>query len=438
MMWSRLVTGAFSEVGRTAPYLAAYWARSRADIAAALKRFHLGFPGPIAWGPLKAASPRAPSLTPGGETQSAMALTDSGWPGAALLTIDRDGIVLDADGEAAALFGAPVTGRALADLCPPDHRAALTHILNDTAARTLDMTSLAEAHDASGTGAPSRRFELRFAALHGAARAVLAIDRTDDARALDKAQAEARLNLDLLADLSHEMRTPLNAVIGFADAMRNETFGPIGAPKYREYADHIAMSGGHLKDLVSSILDLAKLEAAGGEADHRREMTDLGALARNCAAMLSAPAHEAGLTLDVDIDSDLPLSYLNARGVRQIMINLLTNAVKFTSDGGVAVSARRLGDAVSEKDVIEIVVADTGIGMSAEELTRLGARFTSVHGKGVRGTGGAGLGLALAFALAETEGGGLSLASAPGEGVTARLRLPVRAAPARPAAAARP
>ncbi|GAB4518174.1 MAG: hypothetical protein Kow00133_03010 [Amphiplicatus sp.] len=240
----------------------------------------------------------------------------------------------------------------------------------------------------------------------------------------EAARREAKERADLLADLSHEMRTPLNAVIGFAEAMSEETYGPLGHAKYAEYARHIRASGGHLLDLVSSILDLAKIEA--DRFSLKRERTDIAALVQECAGMVRLSAERAGLALNVEIEEDLPESFLHPRAVRQILLNLLSNAVKFASDGGVTLKAARDGEE------IVLVVRDTGVGMSQAELAKLGARFTAAHGDGVRGAKGAGLGLALAFALAELHGGSMTLASAPGEGVTAAVRLPI-AAPAAPA-----
>ncbi|MEX0643793.1 MAG: HAMP domain-containing sensor histidine kinase, partial [Parvularculaceae bacterium] len=252
---------------------------------------------------------------------------------------------------------------------------------------------------------------------------------TEETRALreeaDAARREAKERADLLADLSHEMRTPLNAVIGFADAMKEETFGPLGHPKYGEYARHIRTSGGHLLDLVSSILDLAKIEA--DRFALKREIVDAGDLARECAGIIRLSAENAGLKLIVRIADELPEAALDARAVRQILLNLLSNAVKFTSDGEVSIDVRARGE-----DIV-FTVADTGVGMSEAELSRLGARFTSASGDGVRGVKGNGLGLALAFALAELHGGSMKLESAPGEGMRATVKLPIRepAAPVR-------
>jgi len=225
-----------------------------------------------------------------------------------------------------------------------------------------------------------------------------------------------------VADLSHEMRTPLNAVIGFADAMVGETYGPLGHPKYAEYAEIIRASGRHLLDLVNLMLDRARLEA--GRYPLKRETVDIAALARECAALMRIEAEEAGLRIAVTIGEPLPEAALDPRALRQVLINLLANAVKFTSDGEIALHVRAEGD-----DLV-VVVADTGVGMAAEELQRLGARFAK-GADGVRGARGTGLGLAVAHALVELHGGRLSFASAPGEGLRAEARFPI-VKPARP------
>ncbi|MBY0422775.1 MAG: HAMP domain-containing histidine kinase, partial [Parvularculaceae bacterium] len=184
-------------------------------------------------------------------------------------------------------------------------------------------------------------------------------------RELAAAREEAKAATDLLADLSHEMRTPLNAVIGFSGAMTAEVFGPLGHQRYQEYAEHIRASGAHLLDLVNSILELSRIEADRFQL--KRETVNVGSIALECVGMVRLSAEQAGLRLLTAIEDGMPETFLNARAVRQILLNLLTNAVKFTSDGEIAVSARRIGDA------IEIVVRDTGVGMSAKDLARLGA-----------------------------------------------------------------
>ncbi len=257
---------------------------------------------------------------------------------------------------------------------------------------------------------------------------VLVIDRTAEAtetaslrKIAEKSRADAQMTAQRLADLSHEMKTPLTAVIGFAEAIETEAFGPINHEKYPAYAGHIKTAGGHLLDLVTSILDMARLDA--DRLSLRFVETAPAPLATDCAAMVSGAVKEAGLTLSVTTQEDLPLSRLDTRAVRQILLNLLSNAVKFTSDGGVSLSLDREGEE------IVFTVADTGIGMSMAELEKLGPRFTDAQGTGVRGADGAGIGLSLAIRLARLHGGDIDFVSAPGEGLQARVRLPIAGPP---------
>lgn len=304
------------------------------------------------------------------------------------------------------------------------------------AGRTDRFAALFDAGDqamvaAAVAAAAPRRLEARMRRPGGGeGRAELIFERRDDdfwtVLIIERKPAEARLpataasaadGAAMLADLSHEMRTPLNAVIGFAETIERETFGPIGHPNYAQYAEHIRMAGRHLLDLVNVVLDLSRVEADR----YRLTRVDLdpGAVARECAGMMSQSAEAAGLRLKVDVAEGLPSCRLDARALRQILINLLSNAIKFTSDGEISLSvAARDGEIV-------FVVKDDGVGMSAEALDKIGARFTSAQGAGVRGQGGSGLGLSLAISLAELHGGAIDLASAPGEGLRAEVRLPV-------------
>lgn len=222
----------------------------------------------------------------------------------------------------------------------------------------------------------------------------------------------------LLADVSHDLKTPLNAIIGFAGAMREETFGPLGHEKYREYADLIHASGLHLGDLIASILDRARLDA--GQSPLSPALCAPAAIARHCADMVRGQVERAGLTFRVDIADDLPDAMIDATAVKRILTNLLSNAIKFTAEGEVALAV------TAHNGEIAFAVSDTGVGMSQVALARMGERFTDLHKTGVRGAAGTGLGLSLAFALAKLHGGALSFTSARGEGTVATLALPVR------------
>lgn len=342
-----------------------------------------------------------------------------GGPGAAVVAVDAEGRVAALSGEAGALSeraAAEILGAPFLALFAEADRASVAAALGEGAGRLA-----AALRRADGGLTP---VELCFRRRDNGENTVLILDApgrstgeklSAAARAM---RAEARERADLLADLSHEMKTPLNAVIGFAEAMAGETFGPLGHKKYAEYADYIRASGGHLLDLVTSILDLARIES--DRFTLHPEMIDLGRLAEECAGIVRLAAERAGLKLTTRIAADIPESWLDPRAMRQIVINLLSNAVKFTSDGEILLSVDRAGEH------IVLTVTDTGVGMSKDELDQLGARFTAAQVDGVRGAKGAGLGLALAFALAELHEGSLDIASAPGEGVTATLRLPVR------------
>ncbi|MGF1545384.1 MAG: sensor histidine kinase [Parvularculaceae bacterium] len=240
---------------------------------------------------------------------------------------------------------------------------------------------------------------------YGGATAVL-IDRTADA------EMRARL-----ADLSHEMKTPLNAVIGFADAIGLEAFGPVGHTRYGEYAGHIGAAGRHLLTLLETQFEAAR--AVDAPRSLAPVWRDPRVVARESAEMARIAAEKAGLDLTFDATRAPDACRFDPLAVRQVLLNLLANAVKFTSDGEVRLEVMRSGD-----DVV-FAVSDTGVGMAPDELAQLGPRYTAAQGDGVRGAGGTGLGLSLAFDLARRSGGELTIDAAPGEGARARLRLPI-------------
>ncbi len=342
-----------------------------------------------------------------------------------VLALDGAGAVISASHGAEALVGAEggLAGRALADFVAREDRAVLKDAM--TRARAAEKGAPAErvCLRLIRPGQPALFAEISLAR-RGAGLTALIRDRGAELAAArtERASAEAEpaqgVSPELLADLSHELKTPLNAILGFADAMEQESFGPLGHDKYREYAGHIRSSGGHLADLIAAILDRAKLDA--GRYQLAPALAEPGPLAKSCAEMIRGEAEKAGLTLHVDIAEDLPETMLDGRAVKQILINLLSNAVKFTAAG-------EIGLKVFAKDgVLTFEVSDTGVGMSQMALARLGERFTGLHKSGVRGAAGSGLGLSLAFSLAKLHGGALELASAPGEGTVGTLSLPIR------------
>jgi cell cycle sensor histidine kinase DivJ len=236
--------------------------------------------------------------------------------------------------------------------------------------------------------------------------------------ARDAALAASRAKSRFLANMSHELRTPLNAIIGFSEVTMREMFGPV-TPRYQEYARLIHESGQHLLDLINSVLDMSKIEA--GKFELSEELFQLEDVAQSAVRFLKIPAERAGVALRLDIAPQARLVFADRRAIKQILVNLLSNGVKYTPPGGeVRVSARVAHG-------IEIEVRDTGTGISKPDLERLGKPFEQVENAAVRAKEGTGLGLALVKSLAQMHGGEAVLQSALGEGTVVTVRLPYAA-----------
>jgi PAS domain S-box-containing protein len=233
--------------------------------------------------------------------------------------------------------------------------------------------------------------------------------------AQERAEAASRAKSTFLANMSHELRTPLNAVIGFSDVMKQKLFGPLNA-RYHEYAHLIHDSGQHLLDLVSDLLDMAKIEA--GKFVLSPEQIDLTNSIRDCVHLVQIRAKEKGVTVTTRLPKTGLSLVADRTALRQILINLLSNAVKFTPTGGkVVVTAKAAGN-----DVF-IEVRDTGIGIPATALARLGRPFEQVTTDPTLARGGTGLGLALVHALVARHGGTVRIDSKEGFGTTVSIRL---------------
>lgn len=263
----------------------------------------------------------------------------------------------------------------------------------------------------------------RYAGL-GTALAVLqmAADRSAArARELERAHSRAeeanRAKSLFLANMSHELRTPLNAIIGFSDLMKNRIFGQLGSDQYDQYAQDINTSGHHLLELIDGILDLSKVEA--GKLDPVFEPVDVGELLGECLRYFTVAGAEAGVSLEIDIP-ELPVCITaDRRMLRQVLLNLISNALKFTEAGGqVTVSVMvRDGAAV-------IRVNDTGIGIAPEDMSKVMEPFGQVEGGLNRRFDGTGLGLPLSEALVTVLEGSLSIESTVGVGTAVTISLP--------------
>lgn len=239
--------------------------------------------------------------------------------------------------------------------------------------------------------------------------------------ALQKLKSADGAKSDFLANMSHEMRTPLNAIIGFSGMMRAEALGPIGSPKYAEYANDIHESGAHLLALITDVLDVSKIEA--GQGGVLVAEIDIAAAIESCITLVKEQARSGSVELRTEIASALPPLFADELKFKQILINLLSNAVKFTPAGGsvtVSVDCDEVGEFVFQ-------VIDTGIGIARYDIPNAMTAFRQIE----NGTGeGTGLGLPLARALAELHGGTLSLESEVGVGTVVTLRLPASCADA--------
>jgi cell cycle sensor histidine kinase DivJ len=228
-----------------------------------------------------------------------------------------------------------------------------------------------------------------------------------------------------LAAVSHELRTPLNVILGFSDMLLHEMFGPFADARQKEYVTLIRQSGQHLLEVVTSILDISRIES--GTYTAQPEPFRFAEAVEMCRSMMSMPAGQKAIALTTQIAADAGEINADRRAVQQILINLTSNAIKFTPDGGqVAVGARRVGSR------LHFWVSDTGIGIAEADMANLGRPFTQVHNDYTRRYEGTGLGLSLVKGLVALHDGTMAIESAPGEGTRVSISLPVEGPKQRP------
>ena len=218
--------------------------------------------------------------------------------------------------------------------------------------------------------------------------------------------------------MSHELRTPLNAIIGFSEILKNELFGPLGKEEYKEYSGDIYESGTHLLRIINDILDVSKIEA--GKRELHEDMIDVYAISEAAFKMVKPKADLEKISIENKVPVDFPKLRAEELAVKQILINLLNNAVKFTDEKGKVTAHASIdenGDAV-------LSISDNGIGMKADDIDKALSPFGQLDADLDRKESGTGLGLTLVKQLTELHGGEVDIQSEPGEGTTVFIRFP--------------
>ncbi|MDP6815209.1 MAG: PAS-domain containing protein [Alphaproteobacteria bacterium] len=338
--------------------------------------------------------------------------------------IHDDGVIVEANQAYAQMHGytvAEMIGRDVRDLTAPEARARVADNIAANPEDSYESVNLRR----DGRPFPTEVKGMPISYQGRALRAARVRDLTEQRRAQaaivaakEEAEYASRAKTEFLANISHELRTPLNAIVGFSEMIEQQTFGPVGDPRYEEYAAHIRESGGHLLDLINEILDLSRIEAR--QAEIVDSELDPAELVRAAASLVRVQAQTNGLNLAIEVSKTLPKLLADERMLKQMLINLLSNAVKFTPKGGdISISAGLTAD-----HGMELTVRDTGIGIAPEDLPKALERFGQIDGSHHRQHGGAGLGLPLVTMLAELHGGELVIDSRIGIGTAATIRLP--------------
>ncbi len=363
------------------------------------------------------------------ENRELTAVLDTATDG--VVMVDRDGRILSANRSAEALLGyepEDFTKLGFGDLFAPESRRTVLDYL-DRLARDTGIALLNEGREVIGLvrqgglvplyvtigriGGNSDKFCAVF-------RDVTSWKRTEEDLINAKRQAESASSAksEFLAKISHEIRTPLNAIIGFSEVMMDEQFGPVGNERYRQYLRDIHASGGHLIALLNDLLDLSKIEA--GKLDLTFTGVNLNDIAQQCVAILQQQANRERVIIRTSLPAGLPQIVADARSVRQIVLNLLSNSIKFTGAGGQVIVSTSLSD----RNEVVLHVRDTGGGMSPQELQAALEPFRQLATSARWGSSGTGLGLPITKALAEANHGKFTITSTVAEGTLVEVAFP--------------
>lgn len=261
---------------------------------------------------------------------------------------------------------------------------------------------------------------LKFRAQKDLLIAALEEEKAISEEARRRAEAANNSKSRFLATMSHELRTPLNAIMGFSEVMHHEVLGPIGSAKYKDYAGTIHESGRHLLNLINEILDLSRIEA--GKYELSEERVRLADVTEDCHRLLKLRAEAKGLEIVEDVDGDMPPVWADQRAMRQICLNLMSNALKFTPKGGrITVTVETLSSGEQR-----LTVRDTGPGIPASEIPKVLQPFGQGSLAHQTAEGGTGLGLSIVQSLIELHGGAFELKSELRRGTEAIVTLPSR------------
>ena len=359
------------------------------------------------------------------ETRELRSIVDAASDGVILL--DRDGRVLSLNRSAETLFGyesEELGGLPFAGLFATENqRTAL-----DSLARAGTDSATIEGHEVVGHTRDGRSIPLfmSIGPLAGGEKLCAVFrdvtpwknSQDDLVRAKQQAEKASSAKSDFLAKISHEIRTPLNAIIGFSEVMMEERFGGIGNERYKQYLKDIHTSGGHLISLLNDLLDLSKIEA--GKLELTFASVELNELTQQCVALMQPQANRERIIIRTSLSQTLPLVVADARSVRQIVLNLLSNSIKFTGAGGQVIVSTALNDGGE----VVLRVRDTGIGMSEKDIAIALEPFRQLATSARWGSGGTGLGLPLTKALAEANRATFSIKSTVNSGTLVEVSFP--------------
>ncbi len=363
-----------------------------------------------------------------GENDELKSILDTATDG--VLVLDRAGRVLSANRSAEALFGyeaAEIAELSFGDLFAPESRRAVLDYLDrlaheggagmlDTGREAIGLVrqgGLVPVYFTMGRIADGEKF-------CAVMRDITAWKRTEEELINAKQQAEkaSTAKSEFLAKISHEIRTPLNAIIGFSEVMMDERFGAIGNDRYKQYLKDIHTSGGHLISLLNDLLDLSKIEA--GKLELTFVSVNLNDLVQQCVAIMQQQANAERVIIRTSLPEGLPQIVADARSVRQIALNLLSNSIKFTGAGGQVIVSTALTD---EHEVV-LRVRDTGPGMSEKELATALEPFRQLATSARWGSSGTGLGLPITKALTEANHARFRISSQVNDGTLVEVAFP--------------